>query len=683
MGINFKNSRILGSLIIVITALLVLGGKLIQVQVVNHKELLEESKISSSYKVKIPAARGEILDRNGQKLVTNRQGNALTVVYGSFPPSDDNASRNAVILNTLNLLASRGEGDKLVSHLPLEMDGAGNIVFTADSEREIKTLRSKDQLYLASYATAEDCFKALVKKYELEQFSTADALRVGAMRYELNRNGFSYSTPVTIAEDVSDETVLIIKENANSAYTGVDVQVTPYREYVDGTIAPHLLGSTTKMTAELYADLKDKGYGLNDIVGESGIEQAMESYLRGEDGEMMIEVDDEGNVTTEITKEPVQGRTIVLTIDKDLQKIAQDQLAESITTPNVYQKGSPNAGAVVVQNVNTGEILAAANYPTFDISTYRENYEELSKQSNLPLWNRFAQGTYSPGSTFKPGIALAALETGTITDDYTFTCAGSMEFRGQRIQCQGGESHGTVNVYSAIAKSCNLFFHDISQQLGIQKMNEFDTDLGFGQKTGVEITEAKGILSSKEYAESIGANWTAGYVYQSAIGQAYNQATILQLASYTATMANGGTRYQSRFVKEILSYDCGEVISASKPNVFETLDLKTNSLSIVQQGMRDVVVKEYGSANKSLKDAVVPMAAKTGTAEVVINGEEFKNGFLISYGPYENPEIAIAAVMERSSSGAFLGAMEREIANAYFSATDYVKRPQGYIELLP
>lgn len=683
MGINFKNSRILGSLILVLVVLLVLTGKLIQVQIVQHQSYLAESKITRSYKVKIPSARGEILDRNGEKLVTNRQGNAVQVLYGDFPSDDDNASRNAVLLNTLNLLENRGEADKIVSSLPLEQDGAGNIVFQADAQREIENMKSKDLFYLASYATAQDCYHAMVEQYELQQFSVRDALRIGSLRYELSRNGFFYSTPVTIAEDVSDETILILKENNNQAYSGMDVQITAYREYVDGTIAPHLLGTTTKMTAELYADLKQKGYGLNDIVGESGIEQAMETYLRGENGEMSVNVDADGNVFTEITKEPIQGHTIVLTIDKALQRVAQDQLAAAVTTPNTAQKGSPNAGAIVVQNVHNGEILAAANYPTFDISRYREDYDSLSKQTNLPLWNRFSLATYSPGSTFKPNVALAALEAGVITPKDTYTCSGVMEFRGQTINCQGRSAHGTVNVYGALEQSCNLFFFECSQKLGIQKMNEFSIDLGFAQKTGVEITEAKGILSGKEYADSIGATWTAGQLYLSAIGQAYNQATILQIAAYTSTLANGGTRYQSHFVKEILSYDCSESVSKPKPNVFETMDLKTDALSHVQRGMRQVVTGSKGSARSMNTGAAVPVAAKTGTAEVLINGEEYTNGFLISYAPYETAEISIAAVMERSSSGAFLMNAQKEIINTYFRTNDYVKRPQGFIELLP
>lgn len=679
MGINFKNSRILGSMILVLSVLILLTAKLIQVQITSHAQLLEESKVTNSYKVKIPAARGEILDRNGQKLVTNRQGNALTVIYGEFPT--DNASRNAALLNTLNLLERRSERDKIVNNLPLELDGTGNIAFKADSEREIKNMKSKDLFYLASYATPQDCYNAMIEKYELQGLSILDALRVGNLRYELSRNGFSHSTPVTIAEDVSDETVLMIKENAGQAYTGVDVQIIPYREYVDGTIAPHLLGTTTKMTAELYADLKDKGYGLNDIVGESGIEQAMESYLRGEDGEITVKVDADGNISTQITKEPVQGHTIQLTIDKELQRVAQDQLAQTILNPSPNQKKSPNAGSVVVQDVNSGEILAAANYPTFDVSRYREDYDNLAQNSNLPLWNRFALGTYSPGSTFKLGIALAALETGVITPDYTFQCTGTVNWHGGDWYCQGGKSHGTVNVYTAIQESCNLFFYECAEKLGIQKMNEFCADLGFGQKTGVEITEAKGSLSGKEYADSMGLDWSIGQVYLSAIGQSYNQATMLQLASYTATIANGGTHYQSRFVKQILSYDCSEVVSTTKTNVLETLDIATNALTVTKDAMRRVVTS--GTATGLNTGVSVPMAAKTGTSELKVNGVDTTNGFLVSYAPYESPEISIAAVLENSSSGAFLGNLEKEITNTYFASNEYVKRPQGYIELLP
>lgn len=337
MGINFRNSRILGSLAIVVSVLVLFVGTLLSIQIVHHDEYLQMSKTQKVYSVPIVAARGEIVDRNGNPLVVNRQGNAVVLDYATFPSSEDNAARNKVIIELIRLFESHGV--EWVNELPLVLDGNGNVQYAPDSEKEIKRLKSKDQLHLATYATAQNCLDALIDKYEIYGYSTADTLKIAAIRYELTLKGFSMRNAVTIAEDVSDEILQIIKENSLTTYQGADIRVVPYREYVDGTIAPHVLGTTTKMTAELYEDLKEEGYGMNDIVGESGIEKAMESYLRGKDGVMQVSIDKDGNVTKKVVKQPMQGNTIVLTIDKDLQKVAQDSLANVANSISALNSG--------------------------------------------------------------------------------------------------------------------------------------------------------------------------------------------------------------------------------------------------------------------------------------------------------------------------------------------------------
>lgn len=680
MGINFKNSRIVGVLAILTVALMMLGGKLVSIQLFQHDELLTKSKITSTFTVQIPANRGEIVDRNGNPLVVNTKGNSIILDWTVFPSSSDETQRNAVLFNLITLFESHGQA--WANNLPLELSG-DTVVFKPDSDREIKRMKSKDVLDLATYATAQNCYDALIDKYKIEGYSLQDSFKIATIRYELSICGFSGSTPVTIADNVPDEVALIIKEQNTQYYLGTDIRVTAYRDYVDGTIAPHILGTTTKMTAELYADLKTQGYGMNDMVGESGIEKSMENYLRGTNGEMTVSIDENGKITREITKQPVQGCTIVLTIDKNLQLVAQENLS-TIVDKTTVTKRQDSAGAVVVQDVNSGEILAAASYPTFDISKYRENYQQYSSDSRLPLWNRFSQGTYEPGSTFKPNTAIAALETGTIDANTTFVCKGTMTYKGQEKRCLDGQAHGTVNVEKALEKSCNIFFYNCADKMGIQKMNEYSFDIGFGQKTGVEINEAKGIVAGKSYRESLNLPWYPGDTIQAAIGQSDNLVTPLQLASYCATIANGGTRYQSHFVKQILSYDGSEVVSSFLPTILEKLEISQQTIQTVHNGMDRVA--STGAPSNAFKQAVVPVSAKTGTSQVKNpDGTYRNNGFLITYAPSTKsakPEISIASVVELAGSGTETASITKEIINAYFANNDYSSKPQGYLENL-
>lgn len=669
MGINFRNSRILASLVIVVSVLVLFLGSLFTIQIVHHDEYLKKSLTTNVYEVPIVAARGEIVDRNGNPLVVNRQGNAVIIDYAYFPPSENNDERNKVIIELIRLFEKNNI--EWINELPLIIDANGNVQYAPDSDKEIAKLKSKEQLHLATYATAQNCFDALIEKYGVKGYNKQETLKICAVRYEMSLKSFSMRNPVTIAEDVPENIVMAVKEGASTIYKGADIQVVPYREYVDGTIAPHILGTTTKMTAELYAELKDDGYGMNDIVGESGIEKAMESYLRGTNGKMRITVDNDGNVKKEVIQEPVQGCTIVLTIDKNLQKVAQDSLQKVVDSVSP----TDSAGAVVVRSVNNGEILAAASNPTYNIATYRDDYDTLKNDPRMPLWNRFAQGTYAPGSTFKPNTALALLEEGVITKDTTYVCHGKMMYKGREFRCLDGHAHGTVNVEEALEKSCNLFFYYYSDILGIQKMNEYSSDLGFGQKTGVEISEAKGILGGKAYTESIGGTWLPGFTLQSAIGQGDNLFTPLQLASYCATIANGGTRYQQQFVKEILSYDCSKVVASFQPTVLEKLDVHESSMQTIHNGMRRV------AANANIRyifnQLKVPVSAKTGTSQVDNpDGTKRNNGFLITFAPSDKPELAIASVVELAGSGTQTAAVTKDVIEYYYSTSEYSAKPQ-------
>lgn len=666
MGTDLKRSRVYLMFGLVAAILLGLGARFVQLQVVQGEYYEKKGRSVSSSTVSIPAARGEILDRNGNPLVINRQGNSIVVNNAYFPSKTD--EQNKVILALVNLMIAQKE--EWVDNLPIVFDSKGVPSFAENRESDIKMLKGKTFLNLNDYATAQNCYDALVEMYELSSYSKEDARKIASVRFEMVRLAFSTSTPFTIAEDVSADTVAKVKENS-TLYRGATVSVVPYREYVDGNIAPHLLGAMGPISAEEYARLKDKGYKITDEIGKSGIEAAMESELRGTDGKKRVTIDGDGNVTEEIIEEPKQGNTIVLTIDRDLQKAVQASLNTRMPAISTDANGS-----AVVQQVGTGEILAAANYPTFDISTYRKNYDKLLKTAGQPLYNRYAYSQYAPGSTFKPGMALAALQEGKITEASTIQCTGSY-VRDRKFTCM--HTHGSISVVTALEKSCNIFFYECANRLGIDTMNKYFKELGLGQPTGVEISETKGTLAGRLERESRGGIWNPGDTWQAGIGQSDNVFTPLQLSTYVTTIANDGTRNEAHFVKSIKSYDCSQTISDKQPTVAAKVSVNPGYFDVVQLGMRKSA-NEY-SAVKSLSPEV---CSKTGTAQVrdAKTGKKYTNGFMIAYSPYQSPEISIAVAVERASYGANTAPIVADIHKYYYGDKTNLEKPQAVGELL-
>lgn len=642
-------------ILLVVAVIFGFGADLYTIQIKNHDYYISQNNAVKTYTVPIEATRGEIVDRNGNSLVTNRSGNSIILDAAYFPPKSENEKRNAIIINLLQLF--RKNGEEWINNLPLTVDG-GKIVFT-DDEDEVTNMKSKNMFNLQKYATAENCFNAMVEEYGLQSFDKETALEIGAVRYELTRLSFSIENPVVIADDVSSETIAAIKEDQTS-YLGANVKVTSYREYTNPELAPHILGTVRKINADEYEQLKDSGYGITDTIGESGIESAMEEELRGVPGELTITVDSNGNVSEEVTKDPVQGNTVVLSIDKDLQLLAQEKLKETCDGVDLYN----SAGAVVVESVNSGELLAAASYPTYSITDYYDDYTRLAKNSRKPLWNRFALGTYAPGSTFKPMMACAALEEGVITDSSTFTCRGTFQYYDITFKCLNQNAHGSENVKTALRDSCNIFFYNCADRLGISKMNEYASMFGLGEKTGVEINEAAGVLAGPASAERYNKKWQMGDTIQSGIGQSDNLFTPLQLANYCATVANSGTRYDLHFVKAIINTKNGSV-DETGATVAEDLPISDSTFKTVQEGMR--LVATNGAPASVFRKIDVDVACKTGTSQIVKNGQIVNNGFLITFAPYDNPEISIASVIELAGSGTSTAEITSSIIDYYYS----------------
>lgn len=679
MNSIYKNGRTTVAIILIIATLFGFGYDLYNIQITNNEYYAAQNNTVKTYTVPIEASRGEIVDRNGNPLVTNRQGNSIILDAAYFPSSAQNSERNEIILNLINLFDKRKE--EYVHNLPLKLTKSGKIRFFTEKdsdtyEKDIETMKSADMLGLQAYATAGNCFDAMVEKYELgpyvEKYGVATALEIGNIRYELTRLLFSVSNPITIADDVSNETVATIKENKDK-YLGADVQVVAYREYADSSLAPHIIGTIRKINAEEYARLKDEGYSITDEIGESGIESAMEQYLRGTPGEKTVTIDGDGNVSEEITKEPVQGDTIVLTIDKDLQKIAQVKLEQICKSVDYYR----STGAAVVEDCNNGEVLAAASYPSYDLDDYYKHYSRLAKDTKTPLYNRFAMGAYAPGSTFKPMMSCAALQEGVISENSTFTCSHVFKVVDMEFKCT--DDHGSLNVKQALQHSCNIFYYNCARKLGIEKMNMYGSMFGLGQKTGVEIPEASGILAGPEYRKKFDIIWTPGDTVQAGIGQSDNLFTPLQLANYCATIANGGTRYQMHFVKARISQSTG-ISTETGANVAQQVDVSENNIEIVKSGMRRVATS--GGPNKVFNKLDTKVACKTGTSQVVVKGVKHNNGFLITFAPYENPEISVASAIELAGSGSSTAEITSALIDYYYSHNTNEKKAQNETVLL-
>ncbi len=671
---------------ILVAFIAVFVGVLIKVQLIDGEEYAGAVNTATQSTVPIKAARGEIVDRNGKPIVVNRQGYSIIFDYSYFPSKKENNERNSIIISLIRLFEQSGV--EWTNDLPIVIDASGGLVYKADSEKEIQVMKSKDMLNLNSYATAQNCYDAMVEEFGIDSsYSLRDGLKIAAVRYQMLLNGFGVSTPYTFAEDVDEVLVAKIKENS-ATFKGVDVQVVPYRKIVDGTLAAHIIGTVGKISAEEYAELKDKGYGMNDVVGKSGIEYAMESYLRGEDGEKVVSVDADGNVTETVTKEPRQGDTIVLTIDADMQKLAQDMFAswtEAYAKSSKNKYGVPAGGALVVNDPNTGEILTIVSYPTYDLITYSENYSELSNDSRTPLWNRALRSTYAIGSTSKPSVAIAAIEEGLANRDRVIRCSREFKYLDHTFYCNINHKDRNLTLRTALQDSCNIYFYTCGEELGVSRLNEYRSMLGLGVKTGIELTEAEGIQDSPEYRESIGQTWQPGYLILSSIGEGGTRFTPIQLANYVATIANGGTRYEQHLIKSIKSADYSETILEKTPKVALETGISKYAIDCVTEGM-EYVVNNNNIIQSALKGLEVQTAAKTGTSEEnrTINGVShvINNGLYITFAPSRDAEIAIAMICEGVYGSSSLAQIAKPIYEYYFNSSQTAAGPQSENTLL-
>lgn len=658
MSTRNEKRRSLTVMLIVVAAFSVFLFKLFDLQILSADE--DKNTPISTVTVDVNPIRGEILDCNGYPLVTNKQVNKIIFTYSSFPT--DYSERNAIMLELIRMFDSYKAEWK--DELPIEIKN-GELEFSKDMENSVSYLKSEAFLDLMHYATVQNCFDALVEKYELEAYSLQDARDIASVYYSLVKDGFNETRNYIFATDVSNELASAIMEKA-SRFPGVELQIDSEREYPDGTLAPHVLGIVGPISSEQYENEKDKGYSLNDYVGKSGIEYTYEDYLRGEKGEKVITVDSSGTKTEKYTKEPVQGNTIVTTLDRKMQKVAQNSLDKVIDDLKKTVSSYSYSGAVVVLDVRSNACRAICSYPNYDNSRYVEDYDKLIANSDNPLWNRAIDSTFTPGSTIKPAVAMAGLEEGVIDEETEIYCEGIYDFY-EDYQPGCLDSHGHLDVKWALYHSCNIFFYETARLLGIEKLNKYFTMFGLGEPTGIEIYESVGNVDSVEYRTSIGELWTPGLTIQAGIGHGNNMFTPLQLAIYASTIANKGVRYRTHLVDSIKTADSSKTISETQTQVLSKANFKAENWQIVYEGMNLVANADY----VDFQDLSVKCAAKTGTTTVekTIEGKlvEVNNGFIIGFAPYDDPEIACAVAIESAGMSTYTAPIIADVFEYYFS----------------
>ena len=660
---KIKRSSIM--IVIALIIVLILGARLFFIQVIKGDYYASVGTGTIAKKVDIDASRGEILDSAGTPLVYNKQTTRIVFDASYFPSSEDNAARADIIIKLITYLESQKE--EWTDDLPIELNKKGKFVFSKNRENDIQYLKSDKFLDLNDYASAQNCMDALKQMYELENYSDEQARKIASVRYGMVVGAFSIQNPYIFAPEVSEKTAAYIQEN-RAVFQGVGAEATTIRNYKDGTLCPHILGITGPITAEELDDgNNDEVYKLTDTIGKNGIEKICEDYLKGKRGEKTVYSTSTGEVSSVITTEPEQGNTVTLTIDANLQKVAQKALQKKVD--KLVSAGHPKAaGAVVAVDVNSGAVLCAATYPSYDNKKYTKNYEKLAADKSAPLWDRAFMSGYAPGSTFKPCVAIAGLEAGVINGSSTFYCDKKYELNGLTLKCLG--YHGSENVSQAINDSCNIFFYNVGKKLGIDKIDKYATMFGLGQATGIELPETTGILAGIAEREAAGSEWYLGDTVQAAIGQSDHVFSPLQLAIYCATIANGGTRYEAHIIKNISTYDNTKtILDKTEPKVAYKMDIASQNLAAVKRGM-EAVGGQGGFCWEAFKNLPVKCAAKTGTAQVKEKvGNYYRtydNGVLITYAPADNPQIAIAQVIERADSGSSTAEVAASVFDAYF-----------------
>ena len=670
-----KFSFRVGVLILLIAVMAgIFGVRLYDVQVTQASQVDHTPSGSHTYRTRVTAARGEILDRNGKVLIGNRASYNLTLIYAIVFSAENPNENLRKLTNLCNEL-----GLEMTDHFPVTMEKP----YTYTTDEYSSTWNSYFKTFLDergwdSDISAPQLIRRLKDTYHLPaDWTEEETRRVISIRYELDLRRWTSLPTYVLLNDVDSVSLAAITE---LNIPGVNVETSTVRQY-NTTYAAHILGRIGLMNAEEYEIYKEKDYAMDAYVGKEGLEKAFEDDLHGTDGLRVTTISADGTVLEEYYKTmPQAGKNIELTIDIDLQKVSEDALKAHILSLR-EDDGDAEGGAVVVQEVKTGQILACASYPTFDPATYSQKYNELLETDFAPLYNRALQAAYPPGSTYKMVTTIASLDSGTIGRWVEIEDKGiyrRFEDVGYTPRCMlyttAGATHGYVNAMEALAVSCNYYFYEVGYQTGITKIDEVAKALGLGEATGVELDESVGRRANAETKKLLYSKgydgWYDADTVAAAIGQSENRFTPMQLACYTSALANHGTRYKATFLQRVLSSDYSELLYESTPVVASQLNISDEAYAAYTEGMRLSVTWANGTSHYYLGDYDVAVCAKTGTAEHGGNGSD--NAAYVLYAPADDPQIAIAVYVEKGTPGSRLAKVARAILDAYFSTSSNV-----------
>ena len=652
---------------------IVLIVQLFNLQIVNGKEYRKTSNTRLSRETVIKAARGSIKDRTGNLLVTTKMGFNIEL----YKTKINTTTLNKTILNTIKILENNN--DKYINNLPISIEP---FKFTIDDEESRVNWKKENDI--KEDATPEQCFYELKEKYKIEQDNILEAYKIMVVRYEISRNGYSSIRPVTIAKDVSRESAVKLGEQS-IYFPGISATNEPMVSYPSGSLASHILGYVGNIT-ETELDGREDTYGINDVIGKVGIQYVFEEYLRGKDGIKQLDMSVDGTITDEyITQEAVAGSDVILTIDANLQAATEKALANNIkkiASGGFSKRSDAKAGAAVVMNVKTGEILAMASYPDYEPELFvngisQKKLDEYNKGDNI--FNRAISGVYAPGSTFKMITAIAGLETGVITPTEKINDIGVYK-KAHEPACwiwnSYGMSHGWLNVTEAITHSCNYFFYEVGYRATIDNIAKYAKYYGLGEKTNVELPmEEKGIVATRDKAKERGDEWQIGETLSAAIGQSYNSYTPIQMAKYISMLANGGEPIDVTIVKSINDVN-GNQVSKEDITKFvnaklgltkekkENLNIKKENIDAILKGMKGVTSEEGGTAYSTFANFNIELGGKTGSAQTDVQGKI--NGWFVGFAPYEEPEIAVVVLVENAGSGSYTAEVARDILQEYF-----------------
>ncbi len=696
----------LGVLFVAVCAIYVIRLGMLELSGENIRGHRQDGTIERT--VIVQAVRGQIYDRNGTPLVTNAYTYDLTMDYAVLPA--DNDSRNAVILSAWNMLESCGDGKRFETYqFPFkgtfpayayreDLSESGSAahaqflsVVAANGLRRDAVLRIKEERGMnAAEANAyydahpiESVSADTLAYYFMDTYGLDAENEDGTPKYTdgeidcllrvlwgMEASGFSRVNDYIMAKGISMDTVT---HELELGLAGIGYATTATRVYEYPGYASHILGQTGPIYAEEWEEYKELGYDMNAIVGKSGCEAAFESYLHGQDGVKVIVEDKNGVIVDEYMKvEPVAGKDVFLTIDIELQVAAEDALLENIRyIQNAYEREECRSGAIVAMDPNTGEILALASYPTYDLTTYHRDYSALAADAAQPLLDRALSGIYAPGSTFKPLMAAAALSEGEVLPSTLLECAGTYTYyQSYQPDCWIHNSttstvkqHGWLTAAQALEVSCNCYFYEAGRRLGIERMNRYATAAGFGEYTGIELGESTGRLAGPAYRDAVhGMKWQPTDTIAAAIGQSDNAFTPLQLTVATSTIANGGTRYAAHLLLRVRDFSTKTDIYTAKPETLSTLAITDTARNTVLSGMEDVITSS-SSLMYYMRNVPVTVAGKTGTAQT---GNAVDNGLFVCCAPSRDPEIVVTSVIEKAGGGSYSAMSAGAVLEAYY-----------------